>query len=179
MTEQYAKQVMPATNEQLAEVSALLEQLFQHQARVAQLQAQLKEETSQVQRLEESTLPDLLTTLGFNELTTNDGNCVEIKEQLYASIPKKNKVKAAQWLTDHGQDVLISREVSVGFGPEDDDRISALTEALDQMGLTTYSVTQDMNTGSVKSVLTELIEQGVDVPMKLFGAFKKRWVIVK
>lgn len=168
-----------ASDEELSKVASLARTQRDQEQRVATIEAQLKVAKNNLRKTCEDLLPTLLTELGLASITLADGSQVVIDETLYASIAKKNKIKAAQWMADHGQGSLVRNDVNLTLGTGEQEKLIRLTAMLDSTEFSEYSLTSSMNTGSVKAVIKELLEQGVDVPLELFGAHYVRKSIIK
>jgi hypothetical protein len=128
--------------------------------------------------IEEDKLITLMDTAGVAEIKASDGSQLKVKESLFASIKAQNKVEAGEWLIDNGQGSLVQETVSMTFEKGEEEKVNALVESIESQGFSP-SVAASMNTASVKSALKELIAQGINVPMELFGAYNKRVVTIK
>lgn len=168
-----------ANDEDLKKVATLARTQRNQEQEVATLEAQLKESKKNLRKTCEDMLPTLLNELGLSAITLSDGTVVTIDEKLYATIAQKNKAKAAQWMVDHGQGSLVRNDVTLTLGTGEQEKLSRLQSLLDSTEFSEYSLTSSMNTGSVKAVIKELQEQGVDVPLQLFGAHYLRKSIIK
>lgn len=168
-----------ATDDELQQVAALARKQQQQERDVTRLEEELKNAKNALYKTRVEALPTLLSEIGLMSITLSDGSTIVIDESLYATIPKKNKASAAQWLKDHGQGSLVKSDVSLTLGTGEEEKLGRLTALLDSTEFSEYSLTSSMNTGSVKAVIKELLAQGVDVPLKLFGAHFERKSIIK
>lgn len=161
-----------ATAEQLKQLGKLIEAATVARRKVDELEAALKAAKRDLDVIECADIPALLDAAGLASVEASDGTRVSVVESLYASIPKKNKADAARWLRQHGQGGVIKRTLST---PVDDDGVyDRVVEALEAAGVSTYAMVEDMNTGTVKAIIKELLGEGVDVPLELFGAYLER-----
>jgi hypothetical protein len=74
------------------------------------------------------------------------------------------------WLLDHEQSALVKEDVTIPFDKGDHDSMVALVNNLRDGGYS-VEVSETINTGSVKSMIKEMLENGTDVPLDLFGAY--------
>jgi predicted DNA-binding protein (UPF0251 family) len=157
------------TREQLEPLAQMVARMQSQQRAVEDLEAQLKEAKRVLRRIEELDIPTLMDEVGLEQVTMADGMKLSVKETLYASIAAKNKSKAAQWLIEHNQASLVKEDVVVPFDRGQLELVAALESTLNAQGYT-YKVQESMNTASVKAAIKELLEQGIEVPLELFGA---------
>lgn len=173
----YEDDDLTVTREQLAPLARLVQHLREQQQVVETLEEQLKGAKRELRKLEEEHIPELMAEIGLEMVTMENGQQLSVKEILYASISSKNKPEAIRWLVDHGQGSLVREDVTVPFDKGQMELAEALVAHLRSSGYTP-EVQENVNTTSVKSVIKELLEQGVDVPLDLFGAhFVKKAVL--
>lgn len=125
-------------------------------------------------------LPEALEGAGLQELKLANGRKLGVKETLYAEMPK-DRVKrneAASWMERHNHAALIKTEVTIQFDRGDGDLAKDTAELLKARGLTPV-VAETMNTASVKAAINEMREQGVEVPLNLFGAWLEKRAYIK
>jgi len=167
------------TNEQIGEISSLAKLQHSQEQAVDGFEAQLKEAKKALRQTQEQDLPGAMQAAGMEKFTTNTGIDVSVTENLYASIPAKNKPNAIAWLMDHGQSALIKEDISIPFDKGDHDDVEKLMKALRDMGYANANVKEAVHTGAVKSMIKEMLENGADVPLDLFGAYFHRKAVVK
>lgn len=161
-------QAMHPDDQALKDIATMAAQLEEKQAEVAEAEATLKELQKEERRLAEKDLPERLLEVGMEKFTLSDGTEISVKEDMKMSLPKnpEKRAAAAQWLKDHGLDTLVKEEVKTYDSDE-------AKKALDQLGVA-YEVEENMHTGAVKSALKELQDEGVDVPLEMFGGYEYR-----
>jgi hypothetical protein len=158
------------TDADLAGVADLARFQLEKEKQVEDLEAELKRAKAELRKVQETDLPELLAGIGLSEIVLSNGARVTVNRVMYASIPKKYKHKAAQWLIDNGQGALVKNDVSIVLEKGEFERLQRLSKMLDSSEFNEYTIIDSMNTGSVKAVLKELDSQGVDVPFDMFGA---------
>ncbi len=176
--EYYQEEQSEVCDEALGRVAILARRVLDTQADVAVKDQALKDAKKRLRNLEENELPALMDEIGIEKFSMDDGSSINVKEDMYASIPTKNKAAAAQWLFDNGQGSLVKMDVVTHFEKGQEEKVQEVTDLLAELGYS-FNKTQTVNTASVKAVLKELIAQGQDVPLKLFGAYILRRAIVK
>jgi len=168
------EEAVTVSGEQLQEISKLAQQQLDLEKLLEQTEQHLKTLKSQHKKIAVDLLPTAMQAAGMEKFTLTNGAQIDVKEALYMSIPKKNRADVALWLVEHGQETLIKNDVVIKFNKGEEDQVRGLTELLGDAGMgDRYSVEQDMNTASVKAAIRELLEQGEDVPLKLFGAYQE------
>jgi hypothetical protein len=129
----------------------------------------LKAAQGRVRQLEEFTLPELMREAGQEMLRTMDGETVELKETLHASIPVANLQQALKWLEEHGQGAIIKRDIRLQFGKGEDAKADSALRLILEAGLTPQDK-QSVHPQTLAAVLRELIAAGEEVPLELLGA---------
>jgi len=166
----FEEDITGPTNEQLTEISKLASIQQRQEADVEKLEGLLKTAKKALRKTSEDDLPGAMQAAGMEEFKTITGLTVKVKETLYASIPKARKPSAIAWLLDHAQSALIKEDVIIPFDKGDHDRMSALTASLEEGGYTVV-INETINTGSIKAMIKEMLENGQDVPLDTFGAY--------
>lgn len=170
--------VAPISDAALSQVATLANRQLAQEREVVRIEAKLKEAKQRLRLTCESDLPLLMSEIGLSSIALTDGTVVEIDEKLYATVAKKNKKAAAQWLIDNGQGSIVKTEVALQMSTGEQEKLHRLVALLDSTEFSEYSLTSSVHTGTLKSVINELLEQGVDVPLDLFGAhFAKKSII--
>lgn len=159
------------TDAQLKTIAGLIKQQVLAEAKVSDLEGDLKEANKKLRKVSEVDLPDAMAAANFSLFKTDDGLLVEIDEKMSASISKKNKPAAIEWLMKNNLESLVKENVVVPFDKGESEKVKSFIEILEANGVSDFSVAPTVNTSSVKSALKELIEDGVEVPTETFGIF--------
>lgn len=178
----YEEEASSVSDDELDNIASLAALLRKHHNNIAELEAQLKREKELARRIEEESLPTAMQQLGgvgMDMFRLSDGTTLELKSDLYMSIPKKNMPQVCQWVIDHGQGSLVRTHVALDFGAGELDAARRAEEMLHDAGFDHTQVGTTVNTASLKAVVKELLEQGVDVPLKLMGGHERSYVQVK
>lgn len=148
---------------QLAEMQADLEQSI---AAKKQELAVLEDDLKYVQS---EALPAALAEAGVTEFTLNNGFSIKVKPHYYASISADNKEQAFRWLEDHKLDSVIKNVVKCSFNKGDNQQAKLAMEELSLLG---FNPEQEMSVHhmTLKSLVKDLFERGVEFPLDLFGA---------
>ena len=136
---------------------------------------ELKKDHNRVALLE---IPEIMDELGVAEITLTNGKKVSVKENLYCSVPKKRMGEIADFLIDHDYATLLKQDVIVPLDATDDELKANVLDALARVGVD-YSETFKVNTSSLKKAVKEMLENGVDLDLSMFGAFIKKETKIK
>ena len=177
MKPNYEDDIAPPSNEALKEISDLAGLQLRQQAEVDKLTEQLKTATDKLRKTQEKDLPETMKAAGMEKFTTTESVSIEISETLYASISKKNKPAAIKWLMKNGQSSLVKEDVIVLFDKGDHKKAEKLFMQLKKKNYPVVT-NENINTGSVKSVIKEFLEQGEEVPLEIFGAYFHRKAVI-
>ena len=157
----------------LTVLSQLAEELQAAELEVKQREAELKAAKERHQQLNEVTIPDIMDENGISEFVTTDGFKLLVTDKLVGNITKANEQEAHQWLADHGYESLLKNQFKVDFG-KGDDRTAQEVENF----LAGHGVHADrkrfVHPQTLHAFLREKLEDGEDVPLELFGVFRKR-----
>jgi len=167
--------VADVTDNELANVAALAKLQLKLQKEVEAADAALKVAKARLHKVQAVDLPELLASIGLSTIGLATGEQIEITEDMYASISAKNKKPACAWLVEHGQEALVRRILTYSFGRGEAEKYSALVDVLKDANMLEFKTEENVNTGSVKSAIKEMLADGVDVPLDLFGVhFEKK-----
>lgn len=142
-----------------------------------ELEAALKKTTEELRHYAERLIPDRMQELQLKSIELADGSLLEIKDEVYASIPKAAQNEAFAWLEHNGYGDLVKQQVSVALRVGDD----CFTPLLSW--LQTHQVPADVkasvHAGSLKAFAKERLREGITLPPELFTVFDYRKATVK
>jgi len=169
------------SNEQLKTISALAARQMKLERELAEINQKAKDVQKQLRQVSEIDLPEAMGEAGIEAFTTSDGANIAVRETLYASFPKAaaKKREAIQWLIDNDLATIVKEDVHVPFDKGEVEKVGRLVELLEQSGFDEYRVVETVNTGTIKAVIKELLQEGKDVPLQLLGAYFVRKAEVK
>ena len=115
-------------------------------------------------------IPTMMTEMNISTLKLADGSAVEVKPVYGASIPVAKKEEAFNWLRNNGLGDLIKNEVTVSFGRNEDNKAAEYAVLAQGQG---YQPTQKLKVEpmTLKALVRERIEKGLDMPSDLFNVF--------
>jgi len=161
-------------------ISQLAREQLDQEAEVAMLEEKLKMAKSKLRKISEVDLPAAMSAAKVKDFTLENGAKIKIDTQLYASLPKSldKKNEAIQWLIDNGQAAIVDEDIILHFSP---DERAELEQAMMLLRDANFQPMEDrsVNTSRVKSVIKELQEQGIDVPLEKFGAYWRTFAKIK
>lgn len=160
-------------------ISEIAEEQVSKKAELTLLEGDLKRVKKEYIQLSQVDLPEAMQEVGMQSFTLSDGSAITIKDQMRASLPKKNKVEVANWLKAHGAGSLISDTVVVEFQKGVNSRAEELVDLLIEKGFSNFHEDISINTGSLKALAKERLAQGEDIPLELMGIFMYQESIVK
>lgn len=169
----------PVTQEALNNITTLAADVVANEKAVAQIEEQLKAARAKLRKVQENDLPEAMLACNMEKFTTTDGLNVSVSETLYASVAKKNKPAAAKWLIENDLGALVKEDVIVSFDGGKHEGVQDLLLLLQDAGVNNFTTAESMNTASIKSAIKELLGEGVEVPLELFGAYFARKAVVK
>jgi hypothetical protein len=153
----------------VAELTVLAQDLIAAIDDVAKKENELKAAKKKADTLSQITIPSCMDELGMSEVTLDTGQRIIVKDEVYVSIPKKNKEKAFAWLIKNNFGGLIKSEVKTLYGAGERENAALLIKELNGRGLDAI-FEEKIHPGTLKAFIKEQIKKGKRVPLKLFGA---------
>lgn len=154
----------------LKDIAAIAEKLFNAKAKVAEIEADLKEAQRVVRQLEEHDLPTAMEDIGLSEVKTESGLVVKVKNDLHAKKLTQAHGKALDWLRDNAQGGLIKTEVAVPFTAGSEDDADHLVERLSGEGIACAKA-MSVHHSSLGAALRKMLEDGTEIP-DFMGAYQ-------
>ena len=146
---------------------------------LTQLEGDVKRVKKEYIQISQVDLPEAMQSVGMQSFTLENGSSISVKDQMRASLPKKNKAEVANWLKEHGAGSLIKDTIVVEFPKGDASRAEELIDLLVEKGFSNWYEDISINTGSLKALAKEKLAQGDDVPLELMGIFLYQESIIK
>lgn len=172
--------VPEVTNEQMEMISRLAARQVEIENYILKCESNMEIAKQHLRKVQEVELPAAMAEIGMQEFKLSDGTKVTVKNEVYCSIPKDmdGRLRAFSWLREHDLDGVIKNTVSLQFGKGEDD---AALEAVQELRAQGYEPEQDMNVHpqTLKALIKEQLNKGVDVPLDAFGAFTVNKSVVK
>jgi len=151
----------------MSDLAGLARELQDAELTRAEQDAALKVTDKRIRHLREHAIPDLMAQLGLSEIALENGSKLTVSTNVRASIPQARKAAAMRWLHEHGLGDVVKHQVVVDAGKGDS---SDLIAKIEDAG---YMARDDQNVHpmTLKKVLRDLLAEGGDFPMELFGAY--------
>lgn len=159
------------SDEALREAAGLASRLQNMKQDVALKEAELSALQADVRQVEEVDLPDKLAQLGLTMIKLADGTVVEVKPEVYASIPVDKRNAAFAWLRSNKHGGLIKNTVEIQLGKGEDGKRAELERALTECGVS-YSVAEGVHPQTLKAFVREQDERGTPVPDQFFSVHR-------
>ena len=130
----------------------------------------LKDKKRDIEKISGEIIPTLLSEMGLSSLKLADGSAVEVKPYYSANISIKNREAAYNWLRENGLGDIIKNDVTVSFGRNEDNKAAEYANLAKSQG---FQPTQKLKVEpmTLKALVRERIEKGVDMPMDIFNVF--------
>lgn len=161
---------------QLSKLHETMRKQLELELEVERQESTLKETKAQLRRVQEVDLPAIMDELGVQSMDVDDYR-VKVDDQVYMNIPKKNLPECAQWLKEHGMANLVKEEVYIPFD-FGDTRADEFIDFCENFGWQTSS-REGVVTQSVKAAIKQMLANGDEVPLQLFGGQIVRSTTIK
>ena len=130
----------------------------------------LKDKKRDIEKISGEIIPTLLSEMGLSSLKLADGSAVEVKPYYGANISEKNREAAYNWLRANNLGDIIKNNITVSFGMNEDNKAAEYANLAQSQG---YQPTQKLKVEpmTLKALVRERIEKGVEMPMDIFNVF--------
>jgi len=127
----------------------------------------LKEKANLLSMVE---IPAMMDEMQITKLKLKDGESVEIKKVYGATIPKDQQEAAFEWLRNNGLGDIIKNDITVTFGRGEDNKAAQYAVLARGQGFEPVQKI-GVNPMTLKALVRERLESGLDVPADLFKPF--------
>ena len=130
----------------------------------------LKDKKRDLKKISGEIIPTLLSEMGLASLKLADGSAVEVKPYYGANISEKNREAAYNWLRANNLGDIIKNNITVSFGMNEDNKAAEYANLAQSQG---FQPTQKLKVEpmTLKALVRERIEKGVEMPMDIFNVF--------
>jgi len=160
-------------------VGFLARLLADQMLRITQLEIDLADAKKAARQTAEVDLPDVLREMGISSIALEDGTKVDLVTDYFASISEANKPAAFDWLRDHNLSGVIKTSVGAQFDRGAVDEAMEFAQAAGDLLGRDMTVDESVHASTLKALVREQIESGVDMPFELFGIREVRKAKVK
>jgi hypothetical protein len=137
----------------------------------------LKEKAKILSQIE---IPAMMQDMHITKLKLKDGESVEVKPFYYASVSQginetdsdyaQRKEQAFTWLRNNGLGDIIKNDITVTFGKGEDNKAAQYAVLARGQGFEPVQK-EGVHSQTLKAVVRERIESGLDMPSDLFKTF--------
>ena len=166
--EDQAKVITKTENIQsLADQVERLENLNQE---IEKKEKDLKQRKKDLEHISGEVIPTMMAEMGLSHLKLMDGSSVDVKPNYSANITIANREAAFNWLRNNGLGDIIKNEILVSFGRNEDNKAADYAALAQERG---FQPTQKLKVEpmTLKALVRERIEKGVEMPMDIFNVF--------
>ena len=134
------------------------------------LEEKLKHTKRDLETLSGDVIPTMMAEMGLTQLKLMDGSSVDVKPYYAANITVKNREAAYKWLRENDLGDIIKNDVTVSFGRNEDNKAADYANLAQSQG---FQPTQKLKVEpmTLKALVRERIEKGVEMPMDIFNVF--------
>jgi len=157
----------------LQELSDLLKVYFDAEKQKKDLEVQLKETGTILQRMLREFIPESMAMLGVDSVTTSEGLKVSVIQAVYARLNKQDQLRGFNWLKKHGLDGIIKNQIVVNVDKKDEGQtkvLDKLLSTLDKHGFT-YNIDEKVHAATLQAAIRDeilqeqsLMAQGKKIP---------------
>ena len=184
MNQEEVKIEMNFGDDQLKELSQLVEDMLKNEKAIEDLMSALSTLKATQRQLSEVDIPTKMKDIGMQEFVTDKGDKIKIKSFYTGYIPTikaclkdkelaDRREKCLQYLSnDEGHRSLVKNELSVPFSKGQDNEAKALKAELEERGLTP-TLNESVNANSLNAHIRAVKEKNLPFEDDLFKVFLK------
>lgn len=176
--EDYLDEKEPVGDNLLASISALADEAKTLEAKIADMEEQVRICKEQHRLIVQYRLPELMEVAHQSELTSLSGRKITLCEIIRASIPKAREAEAVSWLRENGFSSIIKNQVSVEINKGQDELAKKIVDKLRLSDLKP-EFRSLVHPQTLQKTIREMIEEGIKVPFDLFGVYEQKEVKIK
>lgn len=170
----------PPTQEAFANLNALVSAAIAAEVELEKASEVQKAKRQALDALIMEAIPTAMDQMGLKEFTTLSGLTIKVKEDLSHSLAADRKPAGLDWLEKNGHGSIIKSELTISFakGKEAEAR-QVLSELQSAHPGLPIEQGRDVHSATLKSLLKQLMEKGVDVPVDIFKVARVRKAVLK
>ena len=167
-------------NNVLAELRNLSLDYKKAETELALKEEELKVAKENLRVIAEEKIPEIMDANGIPSFTTEDGAKISVEEKIRCSISGDRAPAALKWLEENDYGNIIKREFKIQFGKDEEAWAKEFEAELKQKDLALHTKTnRTVHNSTLQSFIRQQLEEGVDIPLELFGVFRQRIAKVK
>ena len=160
------------TDNALTQIKETAEQQEQAEVAVEKATEELSIAKKEFVRISEKVFPDLLNSLEMTEDLTVAGLRVQLAEKLRGSIPVKHRDEAIKWLTRKGHGDIVKRQIVIEFSKDEEKWADKfMRDCAQRKKQLNMQVKRTVHPQTLQAWCREMLEEGEEFPMELFGVF--------
>lgn len=169
MIEEDVSQPIVPSNEQMQELSYLIEQFFSYEKKIAEAEKELEHLKDNFKNISENRIPATLQAMGMKSFVTLEGKEVSFEKRWTGSISEENKVAAHKWLEDNGHGSIIKNSVSANIpkGPDSLKMQKEIEDFLNQKKDVVVKSEKAVHYKTLEAFIKEQKAKGVDLPSSI------------
>lgn len=161
----------PDLNEDiLQKLLRLISVMNGYEETIVALEDDLRKVKAKHREMSTEQIPELMSELGIEEFTLEDGRKVKVEDTVSGSLPKDRhkRAEALEWLRKHGGDGMIKDSFAISFGKDQDQEAEGFAESLHSMNVP-FERKEDVHPMTLKAYAREMMGQGEIVDFETLG----------
>lgn len=168
------------SGDKLERVTELAREQVRRAQAVENAEHELSEAKSALNEVCQGELPQLMDDLGLKTFDLDNGWSVKVKDSYKVSPPKDKMDEALDWLIEQGFEKVIKNQFICSFDRGDEKHMRKFKRDLAQRKKPIDTkITRGVAGATMRKTIVDMIENGVNVPKKLFGVWQHRVSEVK
>jgi|TARA_R100001530_G_C4236263_1_gene134047 hypothetical protein len=156
---------------EIATLQSIQQEITNHDEKIKELKEREKYYSNIV-------IPDLMNEMNLSTLKLKDGSEIHVKNIFGASIIADKKEGAHNWLRENGLGDIVKNEITVRFGPNEDNKAEHYTSLARGQG---YEPERKVavHASTLRLTLEDYHKRGGNIPSELFRTFEGNQTKIK
>jgi len=156
--------------ENIRSLADQVERLEKLNKEIEQAEENKKQKKKNHDHLSGEVIPTMMSEMGLSHIKLMDGSSVDVKPNYSANITIANRQAEFNWNRNNRLGDIIKNEISVSFGRNEDNKAADYAVLAQERG---FQPTQKLKVEpmTLKALVRERIEKGVEMPMDIFNVF--------
>jgi dihydroxyacetone kinase-like predicted kinase len=162
----------------LAELVALGEKLAGFNDKIAEHESEAKRFKALAKKISEGELREAMESAECAGFTLKDGRSITLKDDIFVTTSGKYRQIVCDWLREVERDGAVRRMVSIEFGKGNHAEADKLADKLGEDGYRAQAA-DNIHAGTFKSIVKEMLAEGIEIPLDDLGAYQRSTATLK
>lgn len=168
----------PDESVSLEEITSLSDKQIELEGLIFEAEEALKKLKDEHKEISAYKLPRALESSGLRSLQLSNGKSIEVSEKVFISVPKNRLSEIVERVKEMGYKEAVKDCLEIDCGKGEGQRALEIEKLAQSFGFDSKMVST-INSATLKKILMERREQGIEDDLKLYGCYVAKQSIIK